>query len=164
MQSFSGNYYDLDISRDGKLIVCIIFEQGSVAYRYNDATDKYDYFQEIVVSNQVYGIELIDNDHKAVIGDLIYRITDNSFELDQDLQIENHVFSVVISEDYQLLILGTEFHLKLFRYNGNSYEPDYDIAMTGWKKLFLSDDSKYLILGIWSPGSVVILKFNEGTQ
>ena len=107
---------------------------------------------------------MIDNDQKVVIGDLIYKIADNYFELDQDLEIENHVFSLATSKDSWLLILDTEFHIKLFRYNGNAYEPDYDIPMTGWKKLFLSDDSKYLIFGIWSPGSVVVLKFNEGTQ
>ena len=81
------------------MIVCIIFEYGSVAYRYNDTTDKYDYFQEIAISNLIYGVELIDNDQKVVIGDLIYKIADNYFELDQDLEIENHVFSLATSKD-----------------------------------------------------------------
>ena len=63
-----------------------------------------------------------------VIGDLIYRITDNSFELYNDLQINDEwVYSIKASKDENLLVIGSENKFNIFKKNGDNYVHNHDL-------------------------------------
>ena len=84
-----------------------------------------------------------------MIGDLIYRITDNSFELYQDLQTnDGRVSSITASKDENLLIIGSDNKFNIFKKNGDNYVYDHNINIGGWKNIYISDDSKYFISGL----------------
>ena len=55
-QVFQGGFYDSDMSGDGKWIVGVKPKDSFTLYHYNEATDLYEVFQEITITEYMYGI------------------------------------------------------------------------------------------------------------
>ena len=106
-QVFQGDSYDSDMSGDGKWIVLVKISGGFTVYHYNEATDLYEVFQEITITEYIYGIEITDDHQKIVAGAHVYKFNGSSFELHQNLSSGETVYSVSLSKDEKWLILGS---------------------------------------------------------
>ena len=165
----SSRMHELAMSGDGQWMAAS-FEDGTVKVYSAVSAGRFQLAQTLSITGDTspaFSVSMTDDNQWLAVGKLsgqayVFKHNGAGFELNETVSVGNDITSVALSDDHQMLAVGTEGDTYIYKF-GSIFTLNQTISLTPYveKKISLTPDQQHLTISL---NTVVSIYQNTQTQ